>query len=311
MSNALHLKYRPEKFEDVMGQAAVVKSLQDRIKRNDAHTFLLVGPSGCGKTTLARIAARALGTEDKDRIEVDAASKTGVDDMRAIMEPLHYKPFGAGRSRAIIIDECHRLSRNAWDSLLKSTEEPPAHVYWFFCTTEDGKVPQTIKTRAASYKLKAVSNEDLANLLDDVCAAEKISIPEAVADIVIDEALGSPRQLLQNLATCRTAKDKKTAAELLRTAADHNPIQELCQFLLKGGTWAKAMNIYARFEDDEPESVRIVICNYMASVVRNATSEKSAAHALNILDAFSQPYNPSERSAPLLLSIGRLVFNGD
>lgn len=310
MTEVLANKYRPATFDEVVGQNSVVASLRDRVKRNDAHAFVFSGPSGTGKTTLARIVAAELGTEPKDLLEVNAASKTGIDDMRAVMETLQYKPFGKSDSRAIIIDEAHRLSRPAWDSMLKSVEEPPDHVYWFFCTTEEGKVPTTIKTRCASYKLKPVSDEDLGVLFDDICKLEKIKLPAGVGDLVIREALGSPRQMLANLGACRNVKDRKAAADLLRTAAEADPIRELAGFLLKGGgSWAKAMTIFEKFDGEEPESVRIVICIYMAAVVRNATKEQQAAHALNLLDNFSQPYNPSEKNAPLLLSIGRCIFN--
>jgi DNA polymerase-3 subunit gamma/tau len=129
-------KYRPRTLADVIGQDNVVRSLQSIGKKKDTQVFLFSGPSGCGKTTLSRILAKMYGVEDNSVLEIDAASRTGVDDMRQLQEIVQYRPFGDSGKRAIILDECHRLSKNAWDSLLKVLEDPPAHIVWCFCTTE-------------------------------------------------------------------------------------------------------------------------------------------------------------------------------
>ncbi len=126
----LHLKYRPKDFDEVVGQDAVVKSLQQAVKNNAGHTFLFTGLSGVGKTTLARITAATVGCVSSNLIEIDAATHTGVDDMRDVTFSLKYKPIGVGSVKVIIVDECHMLSKSAWNSLLKVLEEPPAWVYW-------------------------------------------------------------------------------------------------------------------------------------------------------------------------------------
>lgn len=311
MLEALHLKYRPQRFDDVIGQNAVVDALDAIVKRDGAHAFLLSGPSGVGKTTLARIAAHELGCEDKDITEVDAATYTGIESMRAIQATLQYRPFGGSKGRSIIIDEAHGLSRQAWDSLLKVVEEPPAHIYWFFCTTNPGRVPTTIKTRCIAFQLKPLREKDLETLLYDVCELEKIKLPGDICTMIIREALGSPRQLLIGLATCAGVTTRKEAAELLKTIAEIDPVHELCRFLSQGkGSWTKVMGLVEEIGDANPESIRIAICNYMASACRNSKNDREATHFLQILDAFSQPYNPAEQSAPLLLSIGRVLFSG-
>lgn len=304
----LHRKYRPEYFEDVIGQDATIKSLKGAIKRKDVHSFLLSGPSGCGKTTLARIIAAEVGCNPRSLIEVDAATTSGVDAMRALQEPLQYRPFDGGEARGVIVDECHALSKAAWQALLKAIEEPQQYVYWFFCTTELGKVPGTIKTRCASYLLKSVPDALLSKLADRVCKHEKIKLAQGVHDILIRASNGSPRQMLVNLAQVRDAADRKEAAETLRTVIDSDGSLELARFLLKGGSWAKAMAIFEKVENENPEGVRIIVCNYMASVLKGATSDKQALRVLSILDNFSHEYNASEKSAPLLLSIGRSLF---
>lgn len=305
---ALHTRYRPTVWKHVLGQDAAVKMLSGMVARRESHAFLLVGGSGVGKTTLARIAAAELGAAANDIKEYDAASNSGVDAMRAIKEACEYLPFGDSKARVLIIDECHGLSKQAWDVMLKKTEEPPAHIFWFFCTTNPGKVPATIKTRCTLVTLKEVKEDDLWNLFDYVHDQEQMDLPDDVAKLVVREANGSPRQLLNNLATCRDVTSKREAAELLRTVADSDTVRELCQFLAKGGSWQKAMGIYQRLEGEPPEGVRINVTRYFAKVAVGAKSEGAACAALTVLEAFATPYDTAEGPGPLLRSIGRVLF---
>ncbi len=311
MSAILYLKHRPNKLSEVIGQKAVVSALQNLIKKRSSQAFLLTGPSGCGKTTLARIGASMMGAKEPGSIiEIDAATHTGVDDIRTLQEQVRYKPL-SGSQRAIIIDEVHRLTGNAWDALLKVLEEPPPHLSWWLCTTEPGKVKDTIKTRCTSFMLSSVSEDDLGALYDKVADAENFPDQGSISDLCIREAKGSPRQLLVNMAVTRDIQNIKDAKRALASAIEHDGIIELARYLTKGGgSWLKAMAIFKRIEQENPESVRIVTCNYLAAVIKGSKTDREAIHALSILDNFSTPYNPSEGHAPLLLSIGRCKFSG-
>jgi len=311
MNNVLYRKYRPRKWEDVIGQRAAVKSLKNLLDDGRAQTFLLHGPSGVGKTTLARIATRHLGCHNAGLIEIPAAVFTGVESMRELQDLTQYKPFGQSKVRAVILDESQRLSAHAWDSLLKTCEEPPEHVYWFFCTTNPAKIPDTIKTRAASIALRALNPEDLRRLVDHIITIERFKVTDGVVDLIIREAHGSPRQALVNLSACANITDRKEAATLLRTVLDSDPVLELCRFLVTKGSWVKGMAIVQKLKDENPEGVRIIVANYMSAVAMNAKTDKAACAILSTLDAFSAPFDGADANAQLITAIGRAIFSGE
>lgn len=311
MSEVLALKYRPTKLDEVVGQRAAVNMLRRLEKSRFSQQFLMAGPPGCGKTTMARIAARLCGSRNMmDIYEHDAAKHSGADDIREITDLMQYKPFGKSEHKAIIIDECHALSAAAWKNLYKPIEEPPSFVTWFLCTTELNKVPAPIQTRCTKVLVKDVGNETLTELVTRVCKAEGIKLAQGVMSIVVKEAKGSPRQSLVNLASCREAKDRKEAADLLHSALETDATLELCRFLVKGGSWVKAMAIVKKLENENPEGIRVLVCNYMAQVIKGATTDDAACRVLPILDNFATPFYTSEGQAPLLRAIGRTLFAG-
>lgn len=232
-------KYRPTNFDDLIGQDVLVQTLSNAIKTGRiAHAFLLTGIRGIGKTTTARIIARALNcigpdgqggptiapcgtcpnckmiSEDRhvDVLEMDAASHTGVGDIRELIDTVRYLPTSA-RYKIYIIDEVHMLSNSAFNALLKTLEEPPPHVKFIFATTEARKIPVTILSRCQRFDLKRIEMEMLANHLSNIAKKESIDAePEALSLIAI-AAEGSVRDSLSLLdqAIARTEeKDGKT-----------------------------------------------------------------------------------------------------
>jgi DNA polymerase-3 subunit gamma/tau len=236
--------------------------------------------------------------------EFDAATKTGIDDIRMVIEGLMYRPLGEGASKAVIVDECHSLSKQAITALLKSLEDPPNWVTWFLCTTEPTKIPVAVKTRCLVYQLKDVNTRDLIELLDSTEEGKKTH--EDILELCAKEAGGSPRQALSNLGVCMAAKDADEAAELLRSAADIPAAIDLARLLAKGASWSEACKLLAALKEVSPESVRHVVRAYMTSVVLGNKNGDTRAFA--VLEEFSQPFNSFDGMSPLVLACGRLLL---
>lgn len=307
---SLHTKYRPSTFKEVIGQDAVVSSLSKRLKKGDTRAFLLTGGSGLGKTTLGRIIALKVGCSRQNLVEVDAASNSGIDAMRAITDSMQFSALGSSPTKVYILDEAHMLSRSAWNSLLKSIEEPPPHVWWVICTTEVAKVPATIAQRCAQYALKPVSRNNLMDLLEKVRDAEGYETEDDVLQLIASKANGSPRLALTSLAKCAHVGDRAEAAELMDVMGDENEGEaiELCRALIKGCDWEQAVAIVNKLKDQNPESVRCVVAAYFQNALLGTKDDRRAGKMLDILSAFSKPYATTQGIYPVLLSVGDVVL---
>lgn len=309
-SEDLHIKYRPTDLDEVVGQDEVVASLQALLKKGSPpSTYLFVGPSGVGKTTIARILASKFGCSPQNRIEVDAATFNGVDNIRILTDGLKYKGFGASPAKVVILDEAHALTKQAWQALLKVIEDTPQDAYFMFCTTEVEKVPKTIQTRCHSYILKAVPRDDVFDLVRFVADQEPISVSDKVIERIISESHGSVRQALVFLSMVSGASSDSSAMALIRAVDEGAPETiDFCRLLIKGGTWKKMTTLLDKLPDKSPEGIRILVVKYTASCLLGTSNDQEVCRLLSILREFSEPCNPSEGLAPILLAIGGCIY---
>ncbi len=195
-SVALYRKYRPQSFAEVRDQDHIISVLEGAIHKGDIpHALLFSGTRGTGKTTLARIFARALGTSDIDLYEIDAASNRGIDDIRELREAVHTVPYES-TYKVYIIDEVHMLTKEAFNALLKTLEEPPAHVIFILATTEEEKLLDTILSRCQVFRFRSPSRAVLAATVTDVAKREGFTLDAAAADLIAVAADGSFRDAL-------------------------------------------------------------------------------------------------------------------
>jgi len=219
---ALARKYRPQRFADLVGQDPIRSTLEQAVAKNRvAHAYLFAGPRGSGKTTTARLIAKALNCERRkpgesepcnecgscteitagtslDVLEIDGASNRGIEEIRNLRENVKYAASG-GRFKVYIIDEAHQLTDFAWNALLKTLEEPPAHVRFVFCTTEPLEVPDTIASRCQVFEFRRLRSEELVKHLLDVAAKEKVSLDADAAALIARASEGSVRDALGRL----------------------------------------------------------------------------------------------------------------
>jgi DNA polymerase-3 subunit gamma/tau len=180
----LYRTHRPQKWSEVVGQDAIVTALKDSIENGRiAHAYLFSGSRGTGKTTTARIFAKSVGATEEDIYEIDAASNRGIDDIRSLREHVSVLPFSSGH-KVYIIDEVHMLSKDAWNALLKTLEEPPKHVIFILATTELDKVPETIISRCQTFSFKKPSREILRQEITRVAKKEGFEIDAGAGDLL-------------------------------------------------------------------------------------------------------------------------------
>lgn len=252
MAEALYRKYRPQIFEDVVGQEHIERTLKNAIAQNKvSHAYLFTGPRGTGKTTTARLLAKALlceqgptaepdGTCDAcnmvaegnhpDVYELDAASRTGVENVRE--EIIGRVQFAAtqGRYKIYIIDEVHMLSTAAFNALLKTLEEPPSHVVFILCTTDPQKVPETIHSRCQRFDFHRISTEAIVSRLGAICMAEDVEFEGEALDLIAHRAEGGMRNALTSLEQLIAFGEGKVSmktAERLLGSLDSNDMSEI------------------------------------------------------------------------------------
>ena len=271
-------KYRPQNFDELLGQDALVRTLTNAIKNNRLHhAYILTGIRGVGKTTTARLIAKALNCTGADGnggptvnpcgvcenckaiaasrhidvLELDAASRTGVDDIREILDGVRYKPTNA-RYKVYIIDEVHMLSKNAFNALLKTLEEPPSHVIFIFATTEIRKVPITVLSRCQRFDLQRLTIDTLVGHFKNIIANEKLEAEEEALHIIAKAADGSCRDglsLLDQAISLGSGAVKTDIVKNMIGLADRNQTFALFESLVNGKTDQVITNMAEQYKN--------------------------------------------------------------
>lgn len=202
MAESLAVKYRPQTFQDLVHQVSIVKILTRQIEQNDfKNAYLFCGSSGCGKTTSARIFANMINQGQGSPIEIDAASNSGVDNVRTIIKEAQERSIDS-KYKIFIIDETHALSSQAWQAFLKCIEEPPKYTIFIFCTTDPQKIPETIKNRVQQFRFNRIPIDKIRDRLIYICKNEGFTNYEESCDYLSRISDGSMRTAISYLEKC-------------------------------------------------------------------------------------------------------------
>jgi len=224
---------------------------------------------------------------------------------------VRYKPLGQGKSRAVILDECHRVSKQAFDSILKTIEEPPAHLFWFLCTTDPQKVPETITSRCQHIRLEDAKPNDLIAMMQEICGKEGWATSQEVLTVIASQSLGSPRRALVHLAACYQATNRKEALAIIAQILNEDAVIALCRYITttQKRNWAGAVDITKKMGvNTDYESVRVMVARYLGRCLKTSKSDEEAAVFLNMLQHWSTPYYASDGEASLMLSLGQTLL---
>lgn len=342
-TTVLYRKYRPQNFDEVYGQDQLVKVLKGSLQTGKiGHAYLFSGVRGTGKTTMARIFARALGCSDNDIIEIDAASNRGIDDIRALREGVNSLPFDSDK-KMYIIDEVHMLTKEAFNALLKTLEEPPSHVIFVLATTELHKVLPTIISRCQSFVFKSPTYTVLKEMISDIVKKEGYTIDAGSLDIISmlgngsfrdtqgvlqklmsysddknitrDETeliTGSPStHMIHNLLNAVNGNDSDLALTTLHNAQESNIDPYIFMQMM---THAVRSILQIRFSPNMSGILKEDLGEDEFNFLESIAKEKNNVHSgflQSLLNAYSQMGSAYLKYSPIELAILKSIGNND
>jgi len=280
----LHTKYRPSNFKTMIGNEAIIESLQNILERDEedlTHSYLIDGPHGSGKTTLARIMAKELGAEKMAIHEVDSADFRGIDTIRDLRRKIQLKPL-AGNRVVWILDECHKMTPDAQNALLKALEEPPPHVFFFLCTTDPQKLIKTIRSRCTTFSVSTLNETQTLKLLNRVVKRERKKVPEKVLKQIALDSLGHARDALTILDKIIDIKPENMLKLAKKTAAKENKAIDLCRALINGKNWPEVAKIIKGLDADGLEGTRQAVLGYCRNILLKGENNR----AFFVMDIF-------------------------
>lgn len=266
----LYHRYRPQQFEDVVGQDAAVDALKNYGKNKKVpHALLFTGPSGCGKTTLARILRKKLKCHDLDFKEANSADFRGIDFVRDIGSTLNQAPLG-GKCRVYLVDECHVLTKPAQEAFLKYLEDCPDHVYFFLATTDPSKLIKAVRTRCSEIKCRSLTDDEVKSLVQGICKQEEQTIDAKVGKTIVEISDGSARKALVLLDGVLGMDNVKEQLRYLEDNDSQKQAFSIAQALFKKETTWKTMAGILKevsIPNSELEGVRYMILSYANKVL--------------------------------------------
>jgi DNA polymerase-3 subunit gamma/tau len=299
---SLYLKYRPQTFDDVLGNASSLKALSKMLSQeNHPHVYLFTGDTGCGKTTIARILA---STIQGNIIEVNSSNNRGIDSAREIIENIQYASMD-GKPIVYILDEVHKSTNDFMNAMLKTLEDTPKHVYFCLCTTNPEKLIPAIKSRCTVIELPPLNDDDMLTLLRKVSRNEGVKLVLSIYERIVELADRSPRKALVLLEKILYLNTEEEMLELLGSDESSSATIDLCRGLINEDfEWSDISKIISSLETTDWESIRYAVLGYMASVMLKRPAKRVA----NAIANFSEPFYNTNKAGLVLAcwkTIGR------
>jgi DNA polymerase-3 subunit gamma/tau len=343
MRIALYRKYRPRNFKEVLGQDQVVNLLSKAVKGGRiSHAYLFSGPRGTGKTSVARILASDVGCHDYDLLEVDAASSRGIDDIRELRDGVHTVPL-RGEYKVYIIDEVHMLTREAFNALLKTLEEPPGHVIFVLATTEPHKLPETVVSRCQHFSFRKLPETVIRSSVKKIAKSEGFNIDEEAAGLIALFADGSlrdaqtmldqvlsledseitgdevrkflsapPQKLIEDFVSCILDKDAQRGLEITQELTEKGTdIQLFLKFVLRSIRSLLLLKLSPNKKKQLKEILGEDEVNFLASKKDSVSVADLGYILLSLLHAYDSTGRAYLPQLPLELALAKIHLRGE
>lgn len=283
---SLYHKYRPQTLQEVKGNKHIVPTLEKMLETMDSRVFLLHGGTGCGKTTIARIIKNELEVADEDYQEIDSADFRGIDTIRELRRNSGFKPLSS-TYRMYVLDECHKLTNDAQNALLKILEDTPPHLIFILCTTEAEKIIKAIRGRCTAFNVQPLMGTEMKGLLRRVCKLETGEVLDGeLLDKIVQESVGHPRNALQILEQVLITEPENRMAVIEKAAEEQTQSIELCRALLGNSSWKKVSAILDGLKGQDAESIRRHVLGYAQSVLLKTDNPVAGL----VLEEFMEPF---------------------